>query len=248
MEEKLKHLALKLLLLPNTRWLILGPLRRLWWMNRIKGALSIAVHYDLQSLCYSLIVRDKPDLTDKEGDGYRALLSAAELGRDQVIKLFLEGTNLEAVYRSEDRVLQTLVAWVAETGNRRAVRSLLRSADIISTDTLESSAYSVYETQKLPEQDDDLLDGMRKLHLRVDLPLIAVLSNEFELKRALSEPTVDIEQRDPTHEKTALHHASQSGRTGIVRLLLGAGASPTATDFTVKLLCTMPLTAVIMKS
>ena len=63
------------------------------------------------------------------------------------------------------------------------------------------------------------------------IPLIAVLSNVPMLRAALSKPGANIEDRDPTHEKTALHHASQSGRTGIVELLLSKGADVRARDW-----------------
>ena len=231
MEETLEPHALKFLLNDNACWLARGPLRRLWWVNRIKGALTIVVHYDLRHLCGVLLKQENYDLEDEDGQSYGALLAAAELGRDQIIKLFLEETNLKALIEADRDMVRKPVAWVAWTGNRSAVRLLLRSANLIGTHTPESSAYSLYETQKLPEHEDDLLDGMRKLRLPMTLPLIAVLSNAETLQNALSQPKVNIEERDPVHEKTALHHASQSGRTGIVRLLLTAGASPTATDY-----------------
>ena len=231
LEEALEPLAMKLLLDDNARSLALAPLRSLWWITRIRGPLTIAVHYNLRHLSKVLLKHKKHDVNDEEGESYHALLAASELGRDQIIKLFLEYTNLKSSIEADRNVIRTPVAWVAWTGNRSAVRLLLSSANLVTKETPESSIYSLYETQKLPEHDDDLLDGMRKLHLSVTLPLIAVLSNPHTLQEALSKPDVDVQERDPTHEKTALHHASQSGRTGIVRLLLAAGASPITTDY-----------------
>ena len=230
LEAPLESLALKLLLDHDALWLALGPLRRLWWINRIKGPLTITVHYDLRHLCRQLLQQKTYNFKNRNEEGYRALLAACELGRDHIIKIFLERTNLIDIIAADQNEVLTPVAWVAWTGNRNAVRLLLGSVQLVSTTTPESSAYSLYETQKLPEHEDDLLDGMRNLGLPVTLPLIAVLSNAETLQEALSEPGVDIEERDPTHQKTALHHASQSGRTGIVRLLLAAGASLTALD------------------
>lgn len=96
--------------------------------------------------------------------------------------------------------------------------------------TPESGRYSVYKSQKLPENDDPLIEGLESMNIFATIPLIAVLSNVSTLQTALSQPGADIEDRDPTHEKTALHHASQSGRTGIVELLLSKGADVRARD------------------
>lgn len=231
LENSLEPLALKLLLDDKARPLALAPLRRLWWITRIRGPLTIAVHYNLRHLTSVLLKCENDDVNDEDGETYHALLAASELGRDQIIKLFLEHTNLKSSIEVDRDVIRTPVAWVAWTGNRSAVRLLLSSANLVIKETVESSVYSLYESQKLPEYEDDLLDGMRKMHLAVTLPLIAVLSNAHMLQEALSHPGVNIEERDPTHQKTALHHASQSGRTGIVRDLLAAGASPTSTDY-----------------
>ena len=62
------------------------------------------------------------------------------------------------------------------------------------------------------------------MNISATIPLIAVLSNVSTLRTALSEPGANIEDRNPGHKKTALHHASQSGRTAIVELLLSNGA------------------------
>ena len=230
MEETLESLAIKLLLNDHARSLALGPLRKLWWINRIEGALTIVVLYDLQHLCRALLKLENNDVEDQSRKSYRALLVAAELGRCQIIKLLLEQTGLRALIEADRDMINTPVAWVAWSGNRSAVRILLHSANLISIDTPESSSYSLYENQKLPEHKDDLLDGIRKLPISVTLPLIAVLSNAETLQKALEEPGVDIEERDPGHKKTALHHASHSGRTGIVRILIAAGASCSAID------------------
>ena len=191
------------------------------------------MHYDLRHICHLLLEQQVYDLSDDEGEGYRSLLSAAELGRDQVIKLLLEHTNSHNLIGGDEYFVLTPLAWVAWMGNRAAVRFLLQSAGIIGADdkTPESGRYAVYKSQKLPEHHDPLIEGLKSMDISTTIPLIAVLSNVSTLRAALSEPGADIEDRDPTHQKTALHHAAQSGRTGIVELLLSKGADVRARDF-----------------
>ncbi len=232
-EKELQTLAMKFILDDMNRQMALGVIRRLWWTTRIKGPLTVAVHYDLRHICHLLLEQQVYDLSDDEGEGYRSLLSAAELGRDQVIKLLLEQTNFQTLIDGDAYFVLTPLAWVAWTGNRAAVRFLLQSAGIISADdkTPESGRYSVYKSQKLPEHHDTLIEGLNSMDISATIPLIAVLSNVSTLQAAVSKPGADIEDRDPTHQKTALHHAAQSGRTGIVELLLSKGADVRARDF-----------------
>ena len=233
LEKELQPLAMKFILDDMNRQMALGVIRRLWWTTRIKGPLTVAVQYDLRHICHVLLEQQSYDLSDDEGEGYRSLLSAAELGRDQVIRLILQQQELKTLIESDPDFVLTPLAWVAWTGNRAAVRFLLQSAGIIAADdtTPESGRYSVYRTQKLPEHHDPLIDGLESMNIDATTPLIAVLSNVPTLQVALSKPGANIEDRDPTHEKTALHHAAQSGRTGIIELLLSKGADVRARDF-----------------
>ena len=233
LEKELQPLAMKFILNDLNRQMALGVIRRLWWTTRIKGALTVAVHYDLRHICHILLEQHPYDLNDDEGEGYRSLLSAAELGRDQVIKLLLQQTDLQSLIDADRDFVLTPLDWVAWTGNRAAVRFLLQSAGVISADdvTPESGRYSLYISQKLPENHDPLIEGLKSMQISATIPLIAVLSNVATLQSALSKPGANIEDRDPTHEKTALHHASQSGRTGIVEQLLSKGADVRARDF-----------------
>ena len=233
LEKELQPLAMKFILDDMNRQMALGIIRQLWWTTRIKGPLTVAVHYDLRHICHILLEKQAYDLSDDEGEGHKSLLSAAELGRDQVIKLLLQQTDLQELIDGERNFVLTPLAWVAWTGNRAAVRFLLRSAGIIhSDDTItESGRYSAYKSQRLPENHDALIEGLKSMNISTTIPLIAVLSNVSTLQTALSKPGANIEDRDPTHEKTALHHASQSGRTGIVELLLSKGADVRARDF-----------------
>lgn len=223
---------MKFLLDDTNRRLALGVVRTSWWITRIRGPLTVTVHYDLRHLCCTLLEKQTFDLKNQTGEGYKALLSAAELGRGYMIKMFLEQTNLQVLISSERTFVLTPLAWVAWTGNRLAVRLLLESAGIIPrTDkTVESSHYSVYKSQKLPDGQDSLVWGIRAIDLPVNLPLVAVLSNATTVHDMLSQKGVDIEEKDETHQKTALHHSSQSGRTGIVETLLQHGANVNAID------------------
>ena len=232
LEKELQPLAMKFILDDMNRQMALGAIRQLWWTTRIKGPLTVSVQYDLRHICHVLLEQQPYDLSDKEGEGYRSLLSAAELGRDQIIRLILQQTELKRLIDSDRKFVLTLIAWVAWTGNRAAVRFLLQSAGVIGADdtTPESGRYSVHKTQKLPEHHDPLIEGLESMNITTTIPLIAVLSNVPTLQAALSKPGANIEDRDPTHEKTALHHASQSGRTGIVELLLSKGADVRARD------------------
>ena len=233
LEKELQPLAMKFILDDMNRQMALGVIRYLWWTTRIKGPLTVAVQYDLRHICRILLEQQAYDLSDDEGEGYKSLLSAAELGRDQVIRLILQQTDVKALIESGRYFVLTPLDWVAWTGNRAAVRFLLQSAGIISAEdtTPESGRYSVYKSQKLPERHDPLVEGLESMDISTTIPLIAVLSNVSTLQDALSKPGANIEDRDPTHEKTALHHASQSGRTGIVELLLSQGADVRARDF-----------------
>ena len=150
LEKELEPLAIKFLLNDMSRRLALGPLRRLWWTTRIKGPATVVVHYDLRHLCRVLFRSQNYDLKDEDGEAWKAFLSAAELGRDQVIKIFLEETNLQSLIDNDQEKVITPVAWVSWTGNRSAVRLLLRSAGVLTKDIPESSSYTVYEAQKLP--------------------------------------------------------------------------------------------------
>ena len=232
LEEELQPLAMKFIHDDMNRQMALGVIRRLWWTSRIKGPLTVAVQYDLRHICHVLLERQAYDLSDDEGEGYRSLLSAAELGRDQVIRLILQQTELKTLIESDRNFVLTPLAWVAWTGNRAAVRFLLQSAGIIGAEdtTPESGRYAVYKTQKLPEHHDPLIEGLKSMNIATTIPLIAVLSNVPTLQAALSKPGANTEDRDPTHEKTALHHASETGRTGIVELLLSKGADVRARD------------------
>ena len=232
LEKELQPLAMKFILDDRNRQMALGVIRGLWWTTRIKGPLTVAVQYDLRHICRILLQEQAYDFNDYEGEGYRSLLSAAELGRDQIIRLMLHQKDVKALVETDRDFVLTPFAWVAWTGNRAAVRFLLQSVGIIDANdtTPESGQYSVYRSQKLPEQHDPLIEGLKSMNISTTIPLIAVLSNIFTLKAALSAPSANIEDRDPTHEKTALHHASQSGRTGIVELLLSNGADVRARD------------------
>ena len=211
----------------------LGVLRQLWWPTNIKGPLTLAVHYDLRHICHVLLEQQAYDLCDDEGEGYRSLLSAARLGRDEIIKTLLRQKDVQSLIDDNKSFIVTLLALAALTGNRAAVRSLLKSAGIIGPDdtTLESGRYSVYKSQKLPENQDPLIEGLKSMNISATIPLIAVLSNVSTLRTALSEPCANIEDRNPGHKKTALHRASQSGRTAIVELLLSKGADIHARNF-----------------
>ena len=233
LEESLEDLAMKFLLSDISRRMALGAIRTLWWISRTSGPLTVMVHYDLRHLSRVLLKKKKFDISDTDGEGHRSLLSAAELGRSHIIRMFLEETNLQSLIDANRNFVLTPLAWVAWTGDRLAVQMLLQSAGILNKDdaTPESSHYSIYEAQKLPETRDALIEGIQKMNLPVTLPLIAVLSNTTMLKKALSRKNVDIEERDPTHQKTALHHSAQSGRTGIVEILLEHGADVRARDF-----------------
>ena len=233
LEKDLEPLAMKFILDDTNRQMALGVLRRLWWTTRIKGPLTVVVQYDLRHICHILLQQQSYNLEDEEGEGYRSLLSAAELGRDQVIKMLLHQSNLPSLIDDHQWFVLTPLSWVAWTGNRAAVLFLLQSAGVISADgsTRESGRYSLYKSQILPENHDPLIEGLESLGIPATIPLIAVLSNVSTLQTALATPGADIETRDPTHKKTALHHASQSGRTGIVELLLSRGADVRARDF-----------------
>ena len=232
LEEVLQPLAMKFMLNDMNLRMALYVLRRLWWTRRCKGPLTIAVQYDLRHICHVLLEQQAYDLSDDEGEGYISLLSAAELGRDQVIRLILRQTELKTLIESRRSFFFEPLARVAWTGNRAAVRLLLQNAGIIGADdtTPESGRYSVYKTQKLPEHHDPLIEGLESMNIATTIPLIAVLSNVLTLQAALSKPGANIEDRDPNHKKTALHHASESGRTGIVELLLLKSADVRARD------------------
>ena len=224
---------MKFILDDTNRQMALGVLRGLWWTTCIKGPLTVAVQYDLRHLCHILLQQQSYDLEDEEGEGYRSLLSAAELGRDQVIRMLLQQSDLQSLIDDNQWFVLTPLSWVAWTGNRAAVLFLLQSAGVISPDDpiRESSRYTLYKSQKLPDSQDPLIEGLESLGIQATIPLIAVLSNVSTLQTALATSGANIETRDPTHEKTALHHASQSGRTGIVELLLSKGADVRARDF-----------------
>ena len=232
-EKDLEPLVMKFILDDTNRQMALGVLRGLWWTTRIKGPLTVAVQYDLRHICHILLQQQSYDLEDEEGEGHRSLLSAAELGRDQVIKMLLQQSDLQSLIDDHQWFVLTPLSWVAWTGNRAAVLFLLQSAGVISADdsTRESGRYALYKSQMLPDSRDLLIDGLESLGIPATIPLIAVLSNVSTLQTALATPGANIETRDPTHEKTALHHASQSGRTGIVELLLSKGADVRARDF-----------------
>ena len=209
LERELQQLAMKFILDDTNRQMALGVIRRLWWTTRIKGPLTVAVQYDLRHICHVLLEQQRYGFIDMEGEGYRSLLSAAELGRDHVIRLILRQQELKTLVESDRNFVRTPLAWVAWTGNRAAVRFLLQSAGIIGADdtTPESGRYSVYETQRLPVDHDPLIDGLQSMNVAATIPLIAV-SNVPTLRAALSTPGANIEDRDPTHEKTALHHSA----------------------------------------
>lgn len=121
LEETLEDLAMRFLLDDLNRRLALGVVRTLWWITRIKGPLTVMVHYDFRHLCRTLLKKQTFDLEYEDGEGYRALLSAAELGRSHIIKAFLEQTNLQALVDSERTIVLTPLAWVAWAGDRLAV-------------------------------------------------------------------------------------------------------------------------------
>lgn len=68
------------------------------------------------------------------------------------------------------------------------------------------------------------------MDLPVNLPLVAVLSNVYTVEEMLSQKSVNIQERDETHQKTALHRSLQSGRTESLELLLQHGANVNAID------------------
>ena len=233
LERELQPLAMKFILDSMNRQMALGVIRKLWWTRRIKGPLTVAVQYDLRHICHVLLEQQTYDLGDKEGEGYRSLLAAAGSGRDEVMKLILQQNQLKTLIESDGNFVLKPLAWVAWTGNRAGVRFLLESAGLINPDdtTPESGRYSVYNMQKLPEHHDPLIEGLESMDIDATIPLIAVLSNVPTLQAALSKPGANIEDRDPDHQKTALHHASESGRTGIIELLLSKGADVRARAF-----------------
>ena len=233
LEKELQPLAMKFILDDMSRQMAHGVISPLWLSTRVEEPLTVAVQYDLRHICHVLLEQQPYDFSDKQGEGYGSLLLAAQLGRDQVIRLIMQQTELKTLIESDRNFVLTPLAWVAWTGNRVAVRFLLQSAGIIVAEdtTPESGRYAVYKTQKLPEYHDPLIEGLNSMNIATTIPLIAVLSNVPMLRAALSKPGANIEDRDPIHEKTALHHASQSGRTGIVELLLSKGADVRARDW-----------------
>jgi len=87
---------MKFLLDDLNRRLALGVLGMLWWITRIRGLLTVMVYYDLRRSSWVLLKKQTFDLSNENGEGYGALLSAAKLGRSHVMKPFLKQTNLQA--------------------------------------------------------------------------------------------------------------------------------------------------------
>ncbi len=80
-KKLLENLVMKFLLDDLNSRLALGVLGKLWWITRIRGLLTVMVYYDLRRSSWVLLKKQTFDLSNENGEGYGALLSAAKLGK-----------------------------------------------------------------------------------------------------------------------------------------------------------------------
>ncbi len=136
------------------------------------------VLHDLRHLCAVLLKKQTCDLSNENGEGYGALLSAAELGRSHVMKTSLEQNNLQALITSDRISLLHL-----SPGLPGLVTALLFGSHSKAPESLANKTVPrvfllcLVQSPNIAEDRNPLIDGIRAMELPLNLPLVAVLSN-----------------------------------------------------------------------
>ena len=251
LEDELQSIALRFLRNDDARCMAMSTLR-FWWNARVMSdELCVAVAYDLESICKTMVFSSNADINSekyiRDGRIKNALVYSGTFGRSQTAKMLMDVEKSRNDNGAESppitSAVLTAVIEAAWSGNRATICVLLDleaedgNVELRGASNVVPQAPASNQIRAIvPPADRDPIGAQDKVvaaliehGFEITTPLIAATGNGACLASALDEGW-DIEDREDRYGKTALIVAAEIGRTNIVRLLLARGAEVNARD------------------
>jgi hypothetical protein len=199
-----------------------------WTQNNTKSisGLHVAAFFGLGTIT-QLLLADGAHVMAKDSEGQTALHWAAYNGREEVVRLLLERSDLDVNWK--DHRKRTALHLAAMAGHEQVVRQLLTRSDINSKDDSDKTALhyaAIYGHEAvmrwlLDRSDVDTNFHQFSKNFLGDTPLhwAATQGSEEVVRLLMERSEVDINSKNE-NKSTALHLAALLGHEAVVRLLM----------------------------